>query len=761
MVTPPEQLRPLASEVAPTPISSNAAPLQGFVGDASEDNFNLQEFLAVFYRRRWIMLGTFLLIFVVGMVNTLRQRPIFEATAKILVSKDAGVFGGSSDLDIVNDLKEFKRSGSVDTQVEIISSPDLLEEAYSGLSLANRQKGFGSTALPFWAVRVSAKKDTDIIVISVRAYDKAAAATLANKVATTYFDRDVEQSNQATRKVRQYVEANLSKVRQDLNRANAQLSAFKQSTRLIAPQAQITKSAELVATMQADLEEAHTELEANRNALVVLKEEALREKADVISNTTLARNPEYAAILAELNTLQQERTKLQEEFTPQAEEVRATEAKIQRTEARLKKVATTVVSSQMHARNPIRDDLVREFMTTTAKQAALAARIQVLTQALRLREAETRTLPERERKLTNLAQEVALLQRTFDMLTEKNHSLVMNEQATLPNGRLISNARAPQEPILPRPKQKAILFFLLGSICAVVLALLIDRLDDRVHSQEETESLTSSVTVGAVPLVRDETPMLIHQVSHHSSLLESFRILRNNVSFAFIDRPLKILAVTSPGPGEGKSTITANLAIAMAMDGKRVLVVDLDLRRPYMHNLLKSPRDVGFTNVITGTATLEQAIVATEVEGLSFLSTGPLPPNPPEVLNSQHSRQLFHQLIELYDVVLIDCPPSSGLSDIQVISTMADGVILIVSLNMTMKSRLRMAMRTLTQVDAPLIGVVLNRLDIRGHGYGYYYYYYYYGEATEGTTQSRKRVSKRSKKAKADADATQALPPSS
>jgi capsular exopolysaccharide synthesis family protein len=143
-----------------------------------------------------------------------------------------------------------------------------------------------------------------------------------------------------------------------------------------------------------------------------------------------------------------------------------------------------------------------------------------------------------------------------------------------------------------------------------------------------------------------------------------------------------------------------------------------------MHNLLNVMRDVGFTNVLMGTSKLEDAVISTEYEGLSFLPAGTLPPNPSEVLSSQPSRDLFKRLAKSYDIVILDCPPAAQLSDVQVISTIVDGMLLLVAINRTFKRGLQFTYRALTQVSAPLIGLVMNRVELHRHRYGYYGYYY-------------------------------------
>jgi receptor protein-tyrosine kinase len=176
----------------------------------------------------------------------------------------------------------------------------------------------------------------------------------------------------------------------------------------------------------------------------------------------------------------------------------------------------------------------------------------------------------------------------------------------------------------------------------------------------------------------------------------------------------------------------------MAMDGRSVVVVDCDLRKPSMHTLMGTDREVGFTSVVTGACTLREAVVPTATEGLSFLPTGPLPPNPTEVLNSQASRNVLATLAEEYDVVLVDCPPSTGLSDIQVIAQLIDGLLLVVSMDQTLKTQLGLTIRTLAQAEAPLIGLVVNRLDMKRQG-NYYYYYYAEQEGADRKTRRGKK----------------------
>jgi capsular exopolysaccharide synthesis family protein len=260
-----------------------------------------------------------------------------------------------------------------------------------------------------------------------------------------------------------------------------------------------------------------------------------------------------------------------------------------------------------------------------------------------------------------------------------------------------------------------------------------------------------------IPEIPEGTNKLICDAEPNSTLIESYRILRSNISFSAVDRQLKILAISSPGRSEGKSTTAANLAVAMAMDGKKVLLMDCDLRRPSQHKVFGIPRDVGFSNAVTGACKLSDAIMPTSVENLSIMPSGPIPPNPSEILNSVHSRQLFTDVADRYDLVIVDCPPCTGLSDVQVVSTIADGLLLLVCMDRTLKPALHMTLRTLRQVEAPLIGVVINRMELRRQGYYSYYNYYYYSydytnDGDQASSHRRTRHKRRKERGKSTLD---------
>ncbi|MFA8438389.1 CpsD/CapB family tyrosine-protein kinase [Pueribacillus sp. YX66] len=214
-------------------------------------------------------------------------------------------------------------------------------------------------------------------------------------------------------------------------------------------------------------------------------------------------------------------------------------------------------------------------------------------------------------------------------------------------------------------------------------------------------------------------------ITHHnpkSIISELYRTIRTNIQFSLIDDEMKTLMVTSAGPGEGKSTTISNLAVVMAQQGNHVLLVDADLRKPTVHHTFRQTNTRGLTNVLTRQLSLEEAIKDTEVERLSILPSGPVPPNPSELLGSKMMEQLIEDLSLQYDIVLFDCPPILAVTDAQVMANYCQGVVLVVKSGTTEIEAALKAQENLEHVNAKLLGVVLNDKPMNGDTYYYYYY---------------------------------------
>ncbi|MBT2658633.1 CpsD/CapB family tyrosine-protein kinase [Bacillus sp. ISL-18] len=214
---------------------------------------------------------------------------------------------------------------------------------------------------------------------------------------------------------------------------------------------------------------------------------------------------------------------------------------------------------------------------------------------------------------------------------------------------------------------------------------------------------------------------LITMYEPKSPISEQYRTIRTNIQFSSIDNEVRTLMVTSTGPGEGKSTTTANLAVVFAQQGKKVLIVDADMRKPTVHYTFKQTNTFGLTSVLTKQMTIEKAVFETDEKNLFVLSSGPIPPNPAELLSSKAMEQFYQDVLEVFDVVLFDTPPLLAVTDAQILANKCEGTILVVSSGKTEKDQLVKAKELLDAAQSKLLGVVLNNKEMKDSNTYYYY----------------------------------------
>jgi protein-tyrosine kinase len=214
---------------------------------------------------------------------------------------------------------------------------------------------------------------------------------------------------------------------------------------------------------------------------------------------------------------------------------------------------------------------------------------------------------------------------------------------------------------------------------------------------------------------------LITLTSPKSPISEQYRTIRTNIQFSTVDRSIRSILVTSSGPGEGKSTTSANLAVVFAQQGKKVLFIDADMRKPTVHYTFRLDNHVGLTNVLTKQVSLEYAVKSTELENLDVLTSGPIPPNPAELLGSRSMEELLKQAFTHYDLVLFDTPPVLVVTDAQILANLCDGIVLVVSSGKTEIEAAQKTKEALANAKGKLLGVVLNNKKIKESQYYYYY----------------------------------------
>jgi capsular exopolysaccharide synthesis family protein len=288
---------------------------------------------------------------------------------------------------------------------------------------------------------------------------------------------------------------------------------------------------------------------------------------------------------------------------------------------------------------------------------------------------------------------------------------------------VVEPAVTPTTPVKPQVTLNVLLGVIAGLLMAGGLVLLMEYLDDTVKSEQDVERVAGLTTLGmVVRFGRKESRQPMGGYGSRSPAAEAYRAIRTSIQFAIMDRRGQVLLVTSPNAGDGKSTTAANLAVTMASAGKRVILVDADLRKPTLHQVFNLENRVGLTSALLSGNGTRSYIQPSGFDNLSVLASGPLPPNPSELLSSPRMRDLVEALRRETDMVVVDSPPALVVTDATLLSALADGTILVAESGHTRSAALRQAVDGLSRATDRLLGVVLNKMGRRGRP-GYYYYY--------------------------------------
>jgi non-specific protein-tyrosine kinase len=331
---------------------------------------------------------------------------------------------------------------------------------------------------------------------------------------------------------------------------------------------------------------------------------------------------------------------------------------------------------------------------------------------------------ERSRLQTLLAQ----YRDSYSTILNSLESVRLAEARSTNSVNVVESAQATTIPVRPRTLLNILLGAVAGAILALAVVLLLEYLDDTVKTSEEAARLTGLPSLAAIARIdgREPPDKLIVAIDSRSPTAESYRLLRVNAQLAAIDRPLRTLMVTSSTPLEGKSTMIANLAAAFAQAGKRVILVDTDLRRPTLHKIFRVSNARGITTALANRdQSVSTYLVPTSVANLSLLPSGPLPPNPADLLGSQRMAALIQELTSQADIVLFDSPPVLAVVDASILARATDATLLVVLAEKTRSNMLRRTREQLAQSGAKMVGVVLNKAtSARDTYYGSYTYYY-------------------------------------
>jgi len=568
------------------------------------------------------------------------------------------------------------------------------------------------------------REETDIADISFTSTDPVLAQRAVNAVSTALQTVNIRSSQQGARARREFIEAQLRKSDSVLAIQRAQLSAFRSSTQAYSSRDKIAGEQQAL----SGIEMRRSELEADRQVFQSLLARAMTAKPGetnglkaLVSAPGIAANP----VITQAYTQFVELVRTRDSLTTGPFAAAATSPDIQRLNA--------LIQSS-------RDELIS---AVKSQIESLDARIAALRTMGEKSAAQVSSLPRSEAEESRLIQEAQGTERMVEQLQQEEQRARISEVAQGGQVEIIDLARTPGYPMSQSPSRKLLVAAMIGLLLAVGLAFLLEEMNVSLRRFEDVEEIFQVPTLAVIPSLAGEGTNALRQlklpgkrnassngkdgselVKPAMPAFEAFRSLRTSLIFSDAIQSLKTIVVTSPAPGDGKSTTSANLAAAFAQQGMRVLAVDCDFRRGRLHRFFGFQRSPGLTDIVLGECDLESAVHKTSIPDLFILASGANPPNSTELLGSEAVRHILAQAVADYDLVILDSPPLLATADAAILSSIADGVIIIARMGVTDRDAAKRALQRLRLVGARVLGTVINDPEnVLGSSEEYYYAY--------------------------------------
>jgi polysaccharide biosynthesis transport protein len=712
----------------------------------------LRQYLYMVMKRKWLILSIALVFTVLGGVRVSLLTPLYRATVRIQIEREpAKIVEGGTTAPAEAGSSDFLR-----TQYELLKSLALAERVASSLRLAEDPgffkprnitllglltQGQGHEAAPFSASQAQAAGvvlanmsvqpvlGSRLADISYLDPSPARAQQIANGYADAYIASNLDKRFEANTYAKTFLDDQTKQLKIRLEESEKTLLNFAEREKII----ETTDKASIAENNLAAANAAAGQLISER----IRSEQLWRqvENATAINLPQLLSNNVIEVLRGQRKALQTEYQEKSESFKPSYPAMVQIANKIKEVDKQLAAEVDT-----------IRNSLKAAFETALSQEKEMKARIETL-------RAEVLDLQKRGIEYNSLKREVDSNRGLYNSLLQRYKEVDIAGGVGTNNVFVVDRATVPGAPSEPNLSRSLILSLALGLGAGVALALFLEMLDDRVRAPEEVEQLSGLTTLGVIPRLESEEALVAELKDPRSSVAEAYRSLGTSLQFATGSGLPHSISVTSAGPGEGKSTTVIAIARYFAQTGLKVLLIDADLRRPSLHSKLSLDGKTGLSNYLAGRSLAPDVIQKTDLPNLTFMASGPLPPNAADLLSGTQIFTLVSLAQEFFDLILFDSPPMLGLADAQLIASAVAANLFVVGAGEKGKGMIRAALRRLQVARITPIGAVLTKFDPKtvgyayGYAYGYHYnygyrdYHYSYGAANMGGSR-KKQLSK-------------------
>lgn len=690
---------------------------------------HLLDYWRIIKKRKWIVLGVLLVVVTVVTIQMVRARAIYEASGKVIISQQMPIRLADE-----QDAVQYSTNDAqyLETQINVLQSQALARRVLEELKLANRPEFADAAQIPdpvlrdqmmverfLSGLRVELLRNTRIFKVTYGAHDPKLAAEIVNTLMDQFVAYTLDARLDSTRQAREWLNKRLTELQQKLEETREELVRYSRENEIV----ELGQNQTIAIERLADLNRRLVEAEANRIHAETLYR--LSKEADPDVLPTVAGDPMVQTLRQRLAEDRRRLTELQRRFTDQWPEVKTLKGQIEESERQLAETKRRILAK------------------IQADYKAALVQEQTLRKELEEQRAETLRQNERAVNLSIKQQQAEASAQLYGSLLQKLNDVDLLSTLTTTNIQILDRAQIPTVPARPRKLFNIGAGAVVGLLLGVLLALFIEYLDNTIKSTDDVERVLGLPSLGVVPALESlerkgrlalprvsgskpsKQPLLILDGQQRTSFAEAFRSLRTSVLLSHAERPPRTILFTSSSPGEGKTTTAVNTAISLAQTGAKVILVDGDLRRPGLHKMLSMKNQPGLSTYLTRAISLDSVIESNQIEHLSVIPSGPIPPNPSELLSSGKMREAIKLLSQEYEFVILDSPPVST-PDALILSTLVDGVILVIRCGETPRELVHRARQSLDDVNAKIFGVVLNCVDVNQDGYYYYYYRYYY-----------------------------------
>ena len=733
-----------------------------------------REYFSIIYRGRWWIMITLLLVFSAVTYYTLQMPPVYQAETTMEIRRDANMFrdqmsmfSSSDDRNISNHMQLIKSRAvakmvldDVDSyeNAEYIKVSKIASKGISYNSRINMLRGM---------ISVSPIKNTDIVRIVINSDSPLETAYLANTVAKQYVVYSSKANQGEVGAIADFLEEQLDLIKVKLEESEINLQKYKSSAGFVSLSDETKTIINEVSRFEAKYNTAIASLQAIGKRIEYLKEQIGDKKAQIVDYIAKDTSPIIEGYNRNISVLYSKIAEMEMSRKPGAKKlIKRYEKQIEKYKQEIRKQANVLASSKGAGSNPLQEnrELIKSILDASSEQQAIKAEAKALKSIVVKYNSQMDDIPQKSLELARLSRENMINEETYIMMQNKYEEYRISQAGQVGNARIVDEAIAPSSPIKPNKPLYIVIGFIAGLVLGVIMAFIFAFFDSSIKTIEEVEKFNIPF-LGAIPtinLAEIEKKMgktskdlneferhkiesrLITHFSPKSPISEAYRAIRTNIQFSKVDNPPKVILVSSSIPKEGKSTTASNLAVTISQSGDRVLLIDADMRRPVVHKNFNLLREIGISDYLIKNTPLEDIVKRTDIENLSIITCGTIPPNPSELLGSKKMEKFIAEVREKFDFVIFDTPPIITVTDATVLSRKVDGTIVVVSSGKVGKAEVGRSVGLIQSVESNLIGLILNNMDIKKlygnyyYYYHYYHYYYYYG--------SEKR--KRRKKAK-------------